>query len=71
MKAEINSKRVRAIIEELKDQYMEADKNCRPWIIGFSGGKESTVLWFPVFSLYIQRITPNSPNIAVLMLGLY
>ena len=44
MKAEIKSKRVRAIIEELKDQYMEADKNCRPWIIGFSGGKDSTVL---------------------------
>lgn len=44
MKAEIKSRRVRAIIEELKDQYMEADKNCRPWIIGFSGGKDSTVL---------------------------
>lgn len=23
---------------------MEADANCRPWIIGFSGGKDSTVL---------------------------
>lgn len=44
MKKEIKSKRVRAIIEELKGQYMEADKNCRPWIIGFSGGKDSTVL---------------------------
>ena len=44
MKAEIKSKRVRAIIEELKYQYMEADKNCRPWIIGFSGGKHSTVI---------------------------
>ena len=44
MKAEIKSRRVRAIIEELKDQYIEADKNCRPWIIGFSGGKDSTVL---------------------------
>lgn len=44
MMAEIKSKRVRAIIEELKDQYMEADANCRPWIIGFSGGKDSTVL---------------------------
>ena len=37
---EIKSKTVRAVIEELKDQYMEADKNCRPWIIGFSGGGE-------------------------------
>ena len=44
MKIEIKSKRVRAVIDELKDQYMEADKNCRPWIIGFSGGKDSTVL---------------------------
>lgn len=44
MKAEIKSKRVRAIIDELKEQYMEADSNCRPWIIGFSGGKDSTVL---------------------------
>lgn len=31
-------------INELKDQYMETDSNCRPWIIGFSGGKDSTVL---------------------------
>ena len=44
MKYEIKSKRVRAVIDELKDQYMEADRNCRPWIIGFSGGKDSTVL---------------------------
>lgn len=44
MKSEIKSKRVRAIIDELKGQYMEADINCRPWIIGFSGGKDSTVL---------------------------
>ena len=44
MKIEIKSKRVRAVIDELKDQYMEADANCRPWSIGFSGGKDSTVL---------------------------
>ena len=41
---EIKSRRVRAVVDELKDQYKEADKNCRPWIIGFSGGKDSTVL---------------------------
>lgn len=41
---EIKSTRVRDIIEELKDQYLEDDANCRPWIIGFSGGKDSTVL---------------------------
>ena len=45
MKAEIKSKRVRAIIDELKDQYMETDANCRPWIIGFSGGKDSSLFY--------------------------
>lgn len=44
MKKEIKSKRVRAIIDELKDQYLEEDRYTRPWIIGFSGGKDSTVL---------------------------
>ena len=41
---EIKSKRVRTIIDELKDQYLEEDRYTRPWIIGFSGGKDSTVL---------------------------
>jgi DNA sulfur modification protein DndC len=44
VKIDIKSMRVRAVVDELKDQYMEADTNCRPWIIGFSGGKDSTVL---------------------------
>ena len=52
---EIKSKRVLAVIDELKDQYMEADRNCRPWIIGFSGGKDSTTLlmltWIAMLSL--------------------
>lgn len=43
MKAEIKSQRVRNIIDELKDQYLEEDRCVRPWIIGFSGGKDSTV----------------------------
>ena len=44
MSTEIKSKRVRSIIDELKDQYLEEDRYTRPWIIGFSGGKDSTVL---------------------------
>ena len=32
------------IIEELIDQYLEDDRYNRPWIIGFSGGKDSTIL---------------------------
>ena len=36
--------RIAHIIEELEDQYLEIDRYNRPWIIGFSGGKDSTVL---------------------------
>ncbi len=31
-------------IDEIIDQYMFADDSLRPWIIGFSGGKDSTVM---------------------------
>ena len=37
------SKRIDNIIEDIKDQYLERDNNI-PWIIGFSGGKDSTVV---------------------------
>ena len=36
--------RINNIILELMDQYQEEDRYNRPWIIGFSGGKDSTVL---------------------------
>ena len=32
------------IIDEIQDQYHFSDESNRPWIIGFSGGKDSTVL---------------------------
>jgi DNA sulfur modification protein DndC len=32
------------LIDEIIDQYMYADETNRPWIIGFSGGKDSTVM---------------------------
>ena len=51
----IKSKRVEAIIEELKDQYLEEDRYTRPWIIGFSGGKDSTVLLTLVW-IALQRL---------------
>lgn len=38
------NRRIEFIIDEILDQYMYADKSFRPWIIGFSGGKDSTVL---------------------------
>ena len=40
----IKSKKINSIIDEIIDQYTYADKSDRPWIIGFSGGKDSTVL---------------------------
>lgn len=60
---EIKSKRVRAIIDELKDQYLEKDRYTRPWIIGFSGGKDSTVLltltWIAMQELKEENVALN------------
>lgn len=36
--------RIQSVIDEIADQYLEHDRYNRPWIIGFSGGKDSTVL---------------------------
>lgn len=38
------SKVIESVIDEIVDQYSYADETTRPWIIGFSGGKDSTVL---------------------------
>ena len=38
------SRFIKKIIDEIVDQYAFADDSNRPWIIGFSGGKDSTVL---------------------------
>jgi DNA sulfur modification protein DndC len=40
----IRSKRISHVIDEITDQYMFAGDLHRPWIIGFSGGKDSTIL---------------------------
>ncbi len=47
--------RITEIIDELIDQYLEDDRYNRPWIIGFSGGKDSTVLLTLVW-LALQKI---------------
>ena len=53
------SQRINYIISEIKDQYL-IDDNLRPWIIGFSGGKDSTVLltlvWFALQKIREERI---------------
>jgi DNA sulfur modification protein DndC len=38
------SRRINHIISEIKDQYLLDEDYDRPWIIGFSGGKDSTAL---------------------------
>jgi len=48
------SKRIDYIIAELIDQYAWADDTHRPWIIGFSGGKDSTVLLQLVWKALIK-----------------
>lgn len=52
------NKRIEYIIDEIKDQYMYADDTHRPWIIGFSGGKDSTVLLTLVW-IALKRIKEN------------
>lgn len=50
--------RITEIIDELIDQYIEEDRYNRPWIIGFSGGKDSTVLLTLVW-IALQKIRDN------------
>lgn len=38
------SQRIQHIIAEIEDQYLISDDLNRPWIIGFSGGKDSTAM---------------------------
>jgi DNA sulfur modification protein DndC len=51
----IKSQKIENIIDEIIDQYAYADTSQRPWIIGFSGGKDSTVLLTLVW-IALQRI---------------
>jgi len=53
------SKKIEGVIEEIIDQYTTADSTKRPWIIGFSGGKDSTVLLTLVW-IALQRIKDMS-----------
>ncbi len=47
---------IKFLQQEIFDQYMDDDNN-RPWIIGFSGGKDSTMLLQLVWTT-IQKIDP-------------
>ena len=52
--------RIQYIIDEIQDQYLYADDTHRPWIIGFSGGKDSTVLLTLVW-LALKNIKETIP----------
>ena len=61
MFTEIKSKSIEGVIAEIIDQYAFADNTERPWIIGFSGGKDSTVLLTLVW-IALRRIREDLPN---------
>lgn len=56
------NRRIEYIIDEILDQYMYADTTSRPWIIGFSDGKASTVLltlvWLALRKIKKREIVP-------------
>ena len=56
----MNNSRIQYIIDEIQDQYLYADDTHRPWIIGFSGGKDSTVLLTLVW-LALKNIKETIP----------
>ena len=58
---QIKSKKIEGIIDQITDQYLYADRTERPWIIGFSGGKDSTVLLTLVW-IALQRIREQLPH---------
>jgi DNA sulfur modification protein DndC len=57
----IKSKKIEEIIGEIIDQYTYADTSERPWIIGFSGGKDSTVMLTLVW-IALERIRNEFPQ---------
>ena len=61
-KVEVMSQVIESVIDEIADQYLYADKTNRPWIIGFSGGKDSTVLLQFVWKA-IERIKEQSKSV--------
>ncbi len=56
----MKNKRIENIINELVDQYTYADTTERPWIIGFSGGKDSTVLLILVWRA-LEKVRKEMP----------
>jgi len=53
------NERINYIIDEIADQY-SIDDNNKPWVIGFSGGKDSTVLltltWLALLKIKKEKL---------------
>jgi DNA sulfur modification protein DndC len=62
------SKRIQHIESEIIDQYLWSDDSFKPWFIGFSGGKDSTVLLQIVWHA-LERI--KNTNIGTLRREVY
>lgn len=43
----------KTIIEEVKEEYL-SESQCYPWIVGFSGGKDSTVVAHAIFEALLE-----------------
>ena len=56
----MRNKKTESIISEIIDQYAFSDQSDRPWIVGFSGGKDSTVLLTLVW-IALERIKATLP----------
>lgn len=54
--------RIEEVIQDITEQYREEDRYCRPWIIGFSGGKDSTVL-LTLTWIAIKRLKDNGEDL--------
>lgn len=54
--------RIEDVIQNIIEQYLEEDQYCRPWIIGFSGGKDSTVL-LTLTWLALQRLKESEKEL--------
>lgn len=61
MKSGLGS-RIEHILDEITEQYLEKDRYNRPWIIGFSGGKDSTVLLTLVW-IAMNRLKEKGENL--------
>ncbi|WP_321370505.1 DNA phosphorothioation system sulfurtransferase DndC [uncultured Draconibacterium sp.] len=57
---EIKNRNIEDAIREIMDQYSSKTDNYRPWIIGFSGGKDSTVLLTLVW-IALRRLQEDFP----------